>query len=169
MPTENLLCAKGKHTQLIPKYFFKVQILMVTEFKQEEKALPHPGPGVQHLPRPIRAAYWQEHNQNGICATAWVSNMGKNDPTSSLWDSFSFLPLLPSLVYVFSCSVVSSDLWPPWTVAHQAPLPMEFSRQEYWRGLPFPLPGDPPNPGIEPVTLRSSALAGRFFTTIKDT
>ena len=45
MPTENLLCAKGKHTQLIPKYFFKVQILMVTEFKQEEKALPHPGPG----------------------------------------------------------------------------------------------------------------------------
>ena len=37
-----------------------------------------------------------------------------------------------------------------WTVAYQAPLPMEFSRQEYWSGLPFPFPGDLPNPGIEP-------------------
>ena len=36
-----------------------------------------------------------------------------------------------------------------WTVAHQAPLSMEFSRQEYWKGLPFPSPGDIPNPGIE--------------------
>ena len=43
----------------------------------------------------------------------------------------------------------------PWTVDHQAPLSMGFSRQEYWRGLPFPSPGDLPNPGIEP---RSSAL-----------
>ena len=40
----------------------------------------------------------------------------------------------------------------PWTVAHQAPLSMEFSRQEYWRGLPFPPPGDLPNPGIETVS-----------------
>ena len=38
----------------------------------------------------------------------------------------------------------------PWTVAHQAPLPMGFSRQEYWRGLPCLPPGDLPNPGIEP-------------------
>ena len=38
----------------------------------------------------------------------------------------------------------------PWTVAHQAPLSMEFSRQEYWSGLPFPSPGDLPEPGIEP-------------------
>ena len=38
----------------------------------------------------------------------------------------------------------------PWTVAHQAPLSMEFSRQEYWSGLPFPSPGDLPYPGIEP-------------------
>ena len=43
----------------------------------------------------------------------------------------------------------------PWTVAYQAPLSMEFSRQEYWSGLPFPSPGDPPHPGIEP---RSPAL-----------
>ena len=38
----------------------------------------------------------------------------------------------------------------PWTVAHQAPLSMKFSRQEYWSGLPCPSPGDLPNPGIEP-------------------
>ena len=48
----------------------------------------------------------------------------------------------------------------PWTVAHQAPPSMEFSRQEYWSGLPFPSPGDLPNPGIEPgsPTLRADAL-----------
>ena len=38
----------------------------------------------------------------------------------------------------------------PWTVTHQVPLSMEFSRQEYWSGYPFPSPGDLPNPGIEP-------------------
>ena len=38
----------------------------------------------------------------------------------------------------------------PWTVAHRAPLSMEFSRQEYWNGLPFPTPGDLPDPEIEP-------------------
>ena len=43
----------------------------------------------------------------------------------------------------------------PWTVAYQAPLSMEFSRQEYWIGVPFSPPGDLPNPGIEP---RSPAL-----------
>ena len=52
-----------------------------------------------------------------------------------------------------------------WTVAHQAPLSMGFSRQEYWRGLPCPPPGDLPDPGIEPTSLMSYALAGRFFAT----
>ena len=47
-----------------------------------------------------------------------------------------------------------------WIVAHQAPLSMGFSRQEYWSGLPFPSPGDVPDPGIEPVspTLRADDL-----------
>ena len=52
-----------------------------------------------------------------------------------------------------------------WTVAHQAPLFMGFSRQEYWNKLPFPTPGDLPDPGIEPAPLESPALAGGFFTT----
>jgi len=49
-----------------------------------------------------------------------------------------------------------------WTIPHQAPLSMEFSRQEYWSRLPLPSPGDLPNPGIRPA---SPALAGRCFTT----
>ena len=51
------------------------------------------------------------------------------------------------------------------TVAHQAPLSMEFSRQEYWSGLPCSPPSNLPNPGIEPESLMSPALAGRFFST----
>ena len=47
-------------------------------------------------------------------------------------------------------------------MAYQAPLSMGFPRQEYWSGLPFPSPGDLPDPGVEPM---SPALAGGFFTT----
>ena len=47
----------------------------------------------------------------------------------------------------------------------QVPLSMEFSRHEHWSGLPFPTPGDHPDPGIDPVPLASPALAGGFFTT----
>ena len=52
-----------------------------------------------------------------------------------------------------------------WTVAGQAPLSMGFSRQEYWSGLPCPPLGDQTNPGVEPESFSSPALAGRFFTT----
>ena len=52
-----------------------------------------------------------------------------------------------------------------WTVIHQAPLSMEFSRQDYWSRLPFPPPEELPDPRIKPVSLTSSVLAGRFFTT----
>ena len=53
----------------------------------------------------------------------------------------------------------------PWTVACQVPLSVEFSRQEYQSGLPFPIPGVLPDLGMEPSSLTSPALAGRFFTT----
>ena len=52
----------------------------------------------------------------------------------------------------------------PWTVAYQTPLSMEFSRQEYWSGLPFPSPGDLLNRGTEPMAPESAALAGKFST-----
>ena len=65
----------------------------------------------------------------------------------------------------YVCSVVSNSFATPWTVSHQVPLSMEFSRQEYWSELPLPTPGDLPDPEIKPMSLVSSALAGRFFTT----
>ena len=52
----------------------------------------------------------------------------------------------------------------PWTLARQTPLFMEFSRQDYWSGLPFPMLGDLPDPGIEPTFLESHAVAGGFLT-----
>ena len=52
-----------------------------------------------------------------------------------------------------------------WTVALQAPLSVGFSRQEYWSGLPCPPPGDLPNPGVKPTSLKSPAVADGFFTT----
>ena len=54
----------------------------------------------------------------------------------------------------------------PWTAARQAPVSMEFSRQEYQIGLPFPMPGDLLDPGIQPASLMSPALADRYFTTV---
>ena len=62
----------------------------------------------------------------------------------------------------FICVQLSVTLW---TVAHQVPLPMGFSRQEYWSGLPCPPPGDLPEPGIKPTSLTSPALASGFFIT----
>ena len=58
---------------------------------------------------------------------------------------------------------VPSDSVTPWTVAHHAPLSMGFSRQEYWSGLPFPFPGDLPDPGIEP---RSPRLQAEALTSV---
>ena len=68
-------------------------------------------------------------------------------------------------VCVCVCTAGSDSLWPPWTVAHQAPLSMGFSRQEYWSGLPCPSPGDLSNPGIKAASLVFPALAGGLFTT----
>ena len=63
------------------------------------------------------------------------------------------------------CSVMSDSFVTPWTVVHQAPLSRGLSRRESWSGLSFPPPGDLLNPGIEPASLATPALAGGFFTT----
>ena len=60
---------------------------------------------------------------------------------------------------------MSDSLVTPWTVACQAPLSAGFPRQEDWSELPFPSPGDLPDPWIGPMSLASPALAGGFFTT----
>ena len=63
---------------------------------------------------------------------------------------------------LFSHQAVSNSFVTPWTIALQVPLSVGFPRQEYPNGLPFPSPGDFPDPGMEPT---SPALAGGFFTT----
>ena len=66
---------------------------------------------------------------------------------------------------VCACSVMPDSWRPHGLYEDQAPLSMEFSRQEHWSGLPFPPPEDFPDPGIEPMSLASLVLVGRFFTT----
>ena len=73
--------------------------------------------------------------------------------------SFSTL----TMCTIYSVPQSCPALCDPWTVAHQALLSLGFPRKEYWSGLPFPPPGDLPDPGIEPTFLASPALAGGFF------
>ena len=104
------------------------------------------------------------------------------EPDAWLWvnylltwtSSLTFLDFNPPCVkWELNCTYfmrawVLGHVWlfaTPWIVACQVSSVMEFSRQEYWNGLLFPTPGDIPDPGIEPTSLASLALAGRFLTT----
>jgi len=79
-----------------------------------------------------------------------------NHISTSLYVSSHVCVLMVSRVRVFAN---------PWTIVCHVSLSMGFPRQEYWSGLPLPTPGDLPDPGIEPTSLKAPALAGRFFTT----
>ena len=96
----------------------------------------------------------------------YVSPFGPQDEWAStpraVWDSTKFV-MHACVRSHFSCCKLFVILW---TVACQASLSMGFSRLEYWSGLPYPSPGDLPNPGIKPASLISPALAGKFFTTL---
>ena len=81
-----------------------------------------------------------------ICQQIWKTQQWPQD-----WKRSDFIPIPKKKKKSFSRVT-------PWTVAHQAPQSMGFSRHEYWRGLPFPVPGDLPDPGIKPESLASSAL-----------
>ena len=87
-----------------------------------------------------------------------TSRLGGHSPQHPIGLWYPEELLLP----LFSHSVMSDSFETPWTIAHQAPLSMGSSRQEYRCGLPFPSPGDLPDPGIE---FMSPALAGGFSTT----
>ena len=91
----------------------------------------------------------------GKASIAFISFSKQSDPRK-------YLNQFACVLSHFSCVQLFATLQ---TAAHQAPLSIEFSRQEYWSGLPFPPPGDLPNPGIESASLMSPALAGGFFTT----
>ena len=82
--------------------------------------------------------------------------------------SYIILPLSRSLSVSRYIQHVCAQLYlfvTPWTVARQT-LPVGFSRQEYWSGLPFPSPGDLSNPKVKPASLASPTLAGGLFTTV---
>ena len=100
--------------------------------------------------------------------------------TWNLWiDQLKFTPLkhcsfsmtAGKILVGWRCAYILSHFSRVWlsatlcSVAQQTPLSMGFSRQPYWRGLPCPPPGDLPNPGTEPSSLTSPALAGKFLTT----
>ena len=71
--------------------------------------------------------------------------------TLNLLTSFKSIDMLTGLLSL-SCSVISNSFVTPCILAHQAPLSMGFPKQVYWSGLPFPSPGDLPDPGIEPIS-----------------
>lgn len=98
----------------------------------------------------------------GYCITMIFSYYLMKYASAHLHLNNECLSYLGKVFIVCARSVVSSSA-APWTVAHQSPLTMGFSRQEYWSGLPCPSPGYLPDPGTE---LESPALAGRFCTTV---
>ena len=106
-------------------------------------------------PKPSRM--WGNRNAHSL-------QMGRQNDTDTLKDKLTFLPTLST--YFYHVCVLASKSYPTLcnpidpTVARQAPLSIRFSRQEYWSGLPFPSPGDLPDPGIEPgsLTLRADSL-----------
>ena len=96
------------------------------------------------------------------CCSLWGRK--ESDTTGSLNNTTT----KQTTIYLWMCVQSFNPVWlfaTLWTVAHQVPLSMGFLRREYWSRLPFPPPGDLSDPGIEPVSLASPALAGRFFTT----
>ena len=89
--------------------------------------------------------------------------------SASSWSSPSNLSPDLKCLFWLPWVCVLSHVWlfvTPWMVAHQVPLSMEFSLQEHWSGLPFPMPGDLPELGIKPMSLVPPAFGGRFFTTV---
>ena len=115
---------------------------------------------------------FQKPNYSDLCFLDSVSQL-----TQAYFTLFKFVILkflspkshlffLPYGLPCYTCMLSHVRLFvTPWMLAHQAPLSMGFSGQEYKNGLLFPTPENLPNPGTEPTSLASSALAGGFFTT----
>ena len=80
-----------------------------------------------------------------------------------LYNKFSLVTYFMHVLSHFSHVWLFVTLW---TNTHQALLAMGFSRQEYWSELPCPPPGDLPDPGLKPASLKSPALTGRFMNTV---
>ena len=106
-------------------------------------------PAPSHSPLHTQQWRWGSHIVD-ICAYPCLCYMSKYSlQCCTVLGCFSRVWLFPTI----------------WTVACQAPLSVGFSRQEYWSGLPWPSPGDLPDPRIESMSLMSPASADRFFTS----
>ena len=101
--------------------------------------------------------YLQQHRGQWIKLrlTKEIGSLGSIPPPPWVHgDPWLLAPSLSLSLVAKSCPTLVT----PWTIAHQAPLSMGFSRQEYWSGLPFPSPGDLPDTGIEPWSPALQAL-----------
>ena len=129
-------------------------------------------PGIRPVPPAVEVQNLNPWTARGIPSRWYFEQLSKKGRGSDSGTAVQVVALTRSeiqlLLYLEGYMLSRfSHVWlfvTPWTVAHQAPLSMRFSRQEYWRGLPCP-PGDLPNAGIKPVPLMFPALAGRFFTS----
>ena len=102
---------------------------------------------------------------SGLHTHNWAENGVRMRKAGEQYDPYGSLEGQSVCVCVCVCVLSHVRLFATtWTVARQAPLSVEFSRHKYWNWLPFLTPGHYANPGIEPVSLRSPALAGGFFT-----
>ena len=130
--------------------------------------------GHRHVQKEDHQRYWNktdvcEPRKEALKETNRTNTLISDSQPLWLWKN-KFLWFKPPSSWYFVmaalenkcvCDHLMSRVWlfvTPWTVSHQAPLSMEFSRQEYWSGLPFPIPGDLPNPKIEPTSPVSPAL-----------
>ena len=130
---------------------------------------------------PCQCQSFPRRTSNAPSVYIWLTSRPWNNPPWEGWGRIMWFYIAPYIapknllvrkIYTYyidrRCvhTQLVSRVWlsaTPWTVACQAPLSMEFSRQEYWSGLPFSIPGDLSDPGIK---LKSPALAGGFFTTM---
>ena len=109
----------------------------------------------------IMKYYWAiENNELLIHAITWMNLKMTRQPTLKWLRKNPYMCMSVCMFSPFIGVWLFANLW---TVAHQAPLSMGFSREEYWSRLPCPPPGDRPDPGIEPISC-VSCNAGRFFT-----
>ena len=91
-----------------------------------------------------------------VVSTSVLYDLRLVESTPTLFkDQLCISPVCTCVLSGFRCVRLLATVW---TIAHRAPLSLGFSRQEYWSGLPFPSPGDLPNPGIEPKSPAASAL-----------
>ena len=115
---------------------------------------------------------WERNKPCDLCDTSVHNSLLKQATcdargAAGKWEPIYFCHLKVPLRVCVCAKLLQSclTLVTQWTVTHQVPLSIRFSRQEYWNGLPFPPPGELPNPGTEPASLMSPALADGFFTT----